>query len=73
MYNVKLAIDAQRMYCEETKSPHFAPYDGYCYSCGKQIYSPTETKHGYTVGITVEQATNYLVTSCPYCNASYCD
>lgn len=73
MYNIKLAIAAQKEYCDRTNVPHFAPRDGVCYSCGRQIYSPTETKYGYTNGISVEAAANTLITSCPYCNVSYCD
>lgn len=71
MYNVELAMKAQKKYCEETHTPYFAPHDGCCFRCGHQIYAPTISKYGYTVGVTVEYAANNLVTSCPYCNASF--
>lgn len=73
MFDIELAKKAQARYCDETKCPHFAPRDGICYRCGHQIYSPTKAQYGYTIGISVEAAANSLITSCPYCNASYCD
>lgn len=50
----------------------FAPANGICYRCKRNIYS--EVNHGnYSTGISVERATNELITGCPHCNASYCD
>ena len=65
-YSTDEAIKAQEEYCEQRKVPHFAPYSGRCYSCGKDIYS---APYGYTV----EYAKNRLITGCPYCRASYVD
>jgi hypothetical protein len=81
-YNVQKAIEAQAKHCKETGDPHFAPYSGICWSCGRQIYSSIEHEKKnwqtgevngtYITGITVEKATK-LVTGCPHCNRSYCD
>lgn len=71
-FNVAEAIAAQRKYCEEKKMPHFAPRDGVCWRCYRNIYKPVN--HGpYTTGISVEDAGNRLVTGCPHCCRSYCD
>ena len=71
-FNTAKAIEAQRKYCKEKGYPHFAPYDGRCYSCNKDIYS--EIDHGtYKTGISVESAGSELIIGCPHCNRSYCD
>lgn len=44
---------------------HFAPHDGKCYSCGKNIYQNYGERSGHT-------GTSY-VTGCPHCSKSYCD
>lgn len=66
------SIEAQKKYCKEKRYPHFAPSGGHCWSCGRNIYEPKENKYG-TTGITLEQASNQLVTGCPHCHRSYCD
>jgi hypothetical protein len=63
---------AQAKLCEDHKYPHFAPKDGNCYRCWKNIY--TEIDHGnYKTGISVERASSDLITGCPHCHYSYCD
>ena len=78
IYNIQEAILAQQKYCKETGYPHFAPHNGICYRCNRNIYK--EEKHTnqyngntYTTGITVEKAASELITGCPHCNRSYCD
>lgn len=61
--DIQAKIDAQTKYCNEHKAPHFAPSDGVCWNCRKQIYS----------SISLEKADTELVTGCPYCFRSYCD
>lgn len=71
--DVRKAIAAQKKYCEENKAPHFAPEDGFCYSCGKQIYVDYN-ENGFTShGESIEYASNELITGCPHCHRSYCD
>lgn len=75
-YNVSEAIAAQKAYWERTGAPHFAPSDGICWSCHRQIYAGewVETGHSrYRSGISVEEAGNRLITGCPHCMRSYCD
>lgn len=62
-YDHAKACAAQDQYCVENDKPHFAPYSGYCYACGADIYSL----------ISVEEAGRRLITGCPFCHASYCD
>jgi len=60
---IRKKIEAQRLYCQERMLPHFAPPDGKCWSCGNDIY----------LTITLETASNSLITGCPHCHKSYCD
>ena len=62
MEDTDTKIKAQEEYCEKHKVPMFAPKDK-CYSCNRNIWDK----------ITLEQATNELITGCPYCNKSFCD
>ncbi|MGJ9460079.1 hypothetical protein [Oceanobacillus sp. CF4.6] len=68
-FNVLESIQGQKKYCEEQNLPHFAPGNGICWNCNRNIYEPGNK--GF--GITSEQARNELVTGCPHCNRSYCD
>lgn len=79
-FNITKSIIGQRKYCDNSKAPHFAPSNGVCWKCRKNIYE----KHEKTIilsgeeithkrGISVEKASNGLVTGCPHCNMSYCD
>jgi hypothetical protein len=74
IYDVDLAIKAQKSLQKEKGYPDFAPSNGICYSCKRQIYSAIIHNNGdYTTGIDLEKATKELVTGCPHCNRSYCD
>lgn len=53
------AIAAQNKLCADKGLPHFAPYDGVCWSCYRQIYDELD-------GLS-------FITGCPYCHRSYCD
>ena len=87
-YDKYAAAKAQEKYCKERGLPYFAPPDGKCYRCGKNIYErytrnratfswfrPNESSDDdvVTTGITVEAAGSHLVTGCPHCNYSYCE
>ena len=50
-------LDKQKKYCEENNLPMFAPANGICGSCKRQI-EDTDKEH---------------ITGCPHCNRSYCD
>ena len=56
-------IYLQKKYCEKERAPNFAPIDGFCWSCGTQIYNH----------ISKEEARSELITGCPHCHRSYCD
>lgn len=71
-YDTIEAVKAQKKYCEERGFPHFAPLNGKCYSCNRDIYQPMQ-KGKFQSGVTVEAAGNNLITGCPHCNRSYCD
>jgi len=60
-HTVQEKIEAQREFCKRTKTPHFAPGNGVCWRCGRQIYDR----------ISMESAANHLVTGCPHCHRSY--
>jgi hypothetical protein len=56
-------IAAQNQYQIEKHLPNFAPSDGICYRCRRQIYGR----------ISFEKASTELITGCPLCYQSYCD
>lgn len=67
---------AQAHYCEEHELPQFAPANGWCSACGRNIYEPYTCRRGsqtVTYGISVEEAGRRLITSCPHCNTTFCD
>lgn len=71
-FNSSEAREAQDKYCDREGYPHFAPRDGKCWNCNKDIY--TEQNHGrYKTGISLEKAGTTLITGCPHCSWSFCD
>lgn len=67
------AAKAQEAYCDRNEVPMFAPANGICTRCSRNIYDPItyrgqETK---TYGISVEVASRSLITNCPHCNYSF--
>lgn len=66
---IRACIEAQAKYCRDHHDPHFAPEDGFCWSCGNQIYADANGSRGESL----EYASNELITGCPHCNRSYCD
>ena len=69
------AAKAQEAYCDRNEVPMYAPANGICYRCGRNIYDPI-TYRGHenkTYGISVEVASRSLITSCPHCNYSFVD
>ena len=73
MFDTSKAIQAQEKLCEEKGYPHFAPRDGRCWSCRRNIYEEYERPSGYKTGVQVEKASTELITGCPHCNRTYCD
>jgi hypothetical protein len=62
---ISLAIrrEAQERYCAKKRVPLFAPSNGICSACKKQIYDR----------FTMIQASREHITGCPYCDHSYCE
>lgn len=46
-YNVSNGIKAQEKYCNENNLPHFAPTNGQCWKCKRNIYEPVGWKNEY--------------------------
>lgn len=82
------AAAAQADYWKRTGAPDFAPHDGRCWKCHRNIYEQIgwKVENGrrtqvsldspelhHTTGIDVDEAGKALVTGCPHCNRSYCD
>ena len=44
----------------------FAPYDGTCWNCHRDICEGDKA-------ITAESLGDYIILGCPYCHRSYCD
>lgn len=71
-FDVKTACQAQSKLIKENGYPYFAPSDGQCYDCRRNIYEQID-HGGHKTGISVESAGKSLVTGCPHCHHSYCD
>lgn len=77
-FNVDESLKAQRDLQKQKGYPGFAPSDGICYRCKRQIYAKIENKNEitgetYFTGVSVEKASSELITGCPHCHRSYCD
>lgn len=77
-YDIESSIICQRNYCERNALPHFAPFDGICWCCHKNIYSPVAVRNPITgeytyTGIPTYRAGCQLITGCPHCNYSFCN
>lgn len=70
-FDPKQAAAVQKAYCQAEGIPMFAPHDGICYYCGRNIFLPTNGSRGAVYGITVEEAGHRLITGCPHCNYSF--
>ena len=65
-YGTEKAIAAQAAYCDRTGRPMFAPglnTHGCCPKCHNPIY--------IIGGISIEEASETLITGCPYCHFSF--
>jgi len=74
-YDIEQAAQAQTDYCDAHKLPIFAPRDGECSFCGRNIYQ-LYIHHGKTdreFGISVKEAGSRLITSCPHCSHTFID
>ena len=58
-------IDAQLEYVNEHKIPLFAPADGVCWCCHKNIYG--------TGGYGLTRAATRHITGCSRCMRTFCD
>ncbi|HHT03564.1 MAG TPA: hypothetical protein GX005_04490 [Bacteroidales bacterium] len=82
-YDINKSITAQERYGIDNNLPQFAPGDGNCFSCKRNIYTKFEREErnrlskevtGIRItGITLERASNELITGCPHCCRTYCD
>lgn len=62
-FDRKKAAEAQSKFAQEHECPMFAPIEGWCYHCGRNIYEQ----------ISVEEAGKRLITGCPHCYHSFVD
>lgn len=58
----EMKVKAQVEYCIENDLPMFAPKDGRCYSCGRDVFEDYSYK----------EASSSLITGCRKCNYSFC-
>ena len=56
-------IAEQVDFCHRGQHPMFAPSDGVCASCLRQIYAK----------LSMERAGSELITGCPHCSYSFVD
>ncbi|HHK5661564.1 TPA: hypothetical protein ACQVLZ_004920 [Serratia marcescens] len=55
LFSPVAARKAQVEYCNNKHVPHFAPYDGICFRCKKDIYQQHGLR-GYETGISLDEA-----------------
>ncbi len=73
-YDRKAAPAAQKKYCADNGLPRFAPYDGVCCFCRRNIYDKAERYDGsISPGIDIIEAGRTLITGCPHCHRTFCD
>lgn len=67
----ELCIEAQAQKCKGALQ--FAPADGVCHRCFRNIYADAKNLSGDTIsqGYSIFQATQYCISTCPHCNASF--
>lgn len=69
-------IKLQKGFAKKKDCPHFAPKDGICCRCGRNIYQnyeirffkETRNSKGYA-----NIAGKELITGCPHCSRTFCD
>lgn len=84
LFNVEESLKNQREIVKNGR-PAFAPWNGVCYNCKKNIYTPIFKKLKndryeivpkeeacFVSGVSIEESKK-LVTGCPHCHYSYCD
>jgi hypothetical protein len=60
---VSIKIKAQSEFVSDAGGPLFAPANGMCWRCEKQIYDK----------ISLERAGSSRITGCPHCHYSFCN
>lgn len=72
-YDNDMAAAAQTKYCDENHLPIFAPRDGICPACGRDIYALYiyTGRENRMYGISVETAGKTLITNCPHCKEAF--
>jgi hypothetical protein len=60
---IPIKIQAQNEFVRDAGGPLFAPPNGVCWSCHRQIYDK----------ISLEQAGSSRITGCPHCRHSFCE
>lgn len=70
-YNSAAAEAAQQDYADTHGSKLYAPHDGICRGCKRDIYAIYRGKGSTVCGYSVEYAESHLITRCPFCSASF--
>jgi hypothetical protein len=67
-YDVDKSINNQQSFCIAQGIPNFAPIDGNCYSCKRNIYLLQVNR-----GISTIKAASEHITGCPHCFKTFLD
>ena len=67
---IQECIANQNKLCREKGYPHFAPANGVCYRCHRNIYQNYLLNNGQ---VSCGKSGLELVTGCPHCNLSFCE
>ena len=69
----RACAQAQKLFCIVYDLPIFAPHDGICEFCHRQIYEDITVDGGISHGIDFDAAGRSYITGCPHCNHTFCD
>ena len=70
-FNPESAAAAQEAYCEEHGIPMFAPKNGCCPNCCRNIYLPISNGIVRLYGVSVQEAGERVISGCPHCHKSF--
>ena len=75
---IRQAIAAQAALCKGKGIPHFAPENGNCWACSRNIYQDydfkKQTNDGKSVGVTSNGKSGVtFISGCPHCSRSFVD
>lgn len=72
---IEEAVQKQLLFCKNHSLPMFAPNDGECYYCKKNIYQNyyDQIEDEASYGIKIDEAGKRHITYCRHCSRTFLD